>query len=522
MKTIVPIYNSNLLKDKILMKTKIGLPLMIAFPLLLAQLSSNAQCSVKLVGDTKVGGIMRAKTGSCNVEALMWQMNGQTVYTSLKQEFQRRAETVAGGNGSGILNNQLSAPDDVSVDPAGNVYVLDSYNNRVQKWSPGSTQAVTVAGGNGLGSAANQLFLPHGFFVDASGNIYIADLFNNRIQKWAPGATTGVTVAGGHGYGSAANQLASPNDVFVDATGNIYVTDGDNNRVQKWAPGATTGVTVAGGNGYGTADNQFRTPFSIYVDAAGNIYVSDRVNNRIQKWAPGAVKGVTVAAGVNGDDSTELNDPRGLYVDTFGRVYISDYFNSRIQKWVNGMSFGITVAGGLGVGHAPGRLFNPSGVFVNNNGDLYVADEGNNRVQKFTRYDYIKDKFTPTVAGVYRVISVCADGSTDTSKEVTVTDDGLKAVQNNFVIANTNDKVLVYPNPAVEFTTIKFNASKQEKYIIQVTDISGKVVLKKDYVSVAGDNLEKINVQGLASGSYFITIRSASGSVFTAKLIKSE
>ena len=103
-------------------------------------------------------------------------------------------------------------------------------------------KACTVAGGNGYGSAAKQLTLPYGIFVDPAGNVYVADRDNNRVQKWAPGATEGVTVAGGNGMGSGPNQLFNPYGIAVDAAGNIYIADSGNDRVQKWAPGATSGA----------------------------------------------------------------------------------------------------------------------------------------------------------------------------------------------------------------------------------------------------------------------------------------
>lgn len=506
------------------MKTKSTL-LIVSFVLLLAQFSANAQCTVTIGGKKELNNQLRAKTGDCHVEILMWQLNGETVYTAQQTQFKRHGYIVAGGNAYGSAANQLASPEDVHVDAAGNVYVLDGNNNRVQKWAPGATAGVTVAGGHGLGSAANQLFLPQGFFVDKNGNVFVADLFNNRIQKWAPGAVTGVTVAGGNGYGSGAQQLASPKDVYVDAAGNVFVTDGDNNRVQRWAPGATMGVTVAGGNGYGSAANQFRNPFSLFVDEAGNVYISDRTNNRIQKWAPGASTGVTVAAGINGsgEDSTQLNDPRGLYVDSFGRIYISDYFNNRIQKWIPGMQYGITIAGGRGSGETPGRLSNPSGVCMSDAGELYVADEGNNRVQKYTALNAIKDKFTPTVAGKYRVIAVCSNGLVDTSAEfeIGLAKSAIAAATPEIIAAKPmGNSLSVFPNPAPEFTTLKFMTAKQEKITIHVTDMSGRVVIRKEYTSAAGENQVKMDVSRLAKGSFIINLVSAGRVVKTAALHK--
>lgn len=492
------------------MKTRSTL-LIASFVLLIAQFSANAQCSVTITGKKELNSPLRAKTGDCHIEMLMWQLNGETIYTAEQNQFKRHGYVVAGGNDYGSAANQLAAPGDVHVDVAGNIYVLDGNNNRVQKWTPGATAGVTVAGGHGLGSAANQLFLPQGFFVDKNGNVFVADLFNNRIQKWVPGAVAGVTVAGGNGYGSGAHQLASPKDVYVDAAGNVFVTDGDNNRVQRWAPGATIGVTVAGGNGYGSAANQFRNPFSLFVDEGGSVYISDRTNNRVQKWAPGASTGITVAAGISGsgEDSAQLNDPRGLYVDAFGRIYISDYFNNRIQKWIPGMQYGMTIAGGRGAGETPGRLSNPSGVCMSEAGELYVADEGNNRVQKYTALNVIKDKFTPTVAGKYRVIAICSNGLIDTSAEVEIgLDKSAVAAATPEIIAAKpgGSDITVFPNPAPEYTTLKFNVATQEKMTILVTDMSGKVLVNKAYTSVTGENQVRLDVSRLSKGSFIVNL----------------
>lgn len=495
------------------MKTKSTL-LFFFFGLFFATLA-NAQCTVTITGQKVLNSPLRAKTGDCHVEVLMWQFNGKTIYTAQQTQYKKHGYVVAGGNGYGSAANQLAAPGDVHIDAVGNVYVLDGNNNRVQKWAPGATAGVTVAGGHGLGSAANQLFLPQGFFVTNDGTVYIADLFNNRVQKWVPGAIAGVTVAGGNGYGSGAHQLASPKDVFVDGSGNIYITDGDNNRVQRWAPGATMGVTVAGGNGYGTADNQFKNPFSLFVDNAGNVFISDRTNNRIQKWAPGASTGVTVAAGINGSgsDSSQFNDPRGLYVDSYGRMYIADYFNNRIQKWVPGMEYGITIAGGRGVGETPGKLSNPSGVYVSPGGELYVADEGNNRVQKYLSITHIDDKFIPTVAGKYRVIAICSNGLADTSAEVEIGTEKNIASTPSFAAplptVTAQKAFSVFPNPAQSYTTLNFTSEKQGKIIIEITDVSGRTVIRKEYTATIGQNMLRLDVSGLAKGSFIINLINA-------------
>lgn len=293
--------------------------------------------------------------------------------------------TVAGGNGAGSAANQFQNSIDVFVDPAGNIFVADNNNHRIQKWAPGASEGVTVAGGNGEGGAANQSIGTSSVFLDATGNIYVADEGNSRIQKWAPGASEGVTVAGGHGRGSEANQFNGANSVFVDAAGNIFVADQSNNRIQKWGPGASEGNTVAGGHGQGQGPNQLSFPISVFVDAAGNIFVSDQANSRIQKWAPGALAGITVAGGNgSGGAADQFEQPHDVFVDASGNIFVADGVNRRVQKWAPGATEGITVAGGHDYGSAANQLAWPWGIFVDAKGDLYVADMSNNRIQKFS------------------------------------------------------------------------------------------------------------------------------------------
>jgi len=125
---------------------------------------------------------------------------------------------------------------------AGGAFALRSQKNStpeapatpVRQVTP-TTMPVTVAGGNGDGSGPNQLSAPFGVAIDGKGNLYITDSSNYRVQKWTPGATSGTTVAGGNGDGSGPNQLSGPYGVAIDGKGNLYITDSSNYRVQKWS-----------------------------------------------------------------------------------------------------------------------------------------------------------------------------------------------------------------------------------------------------------------------------------------------
>src|SRR3989344_3617807 len=85
----------------------------------------------------------------------------------------------------------------------------------------------TVGGYTGDG----QLNGAHGLWIDSSGNMYVADTYNNRIQKFD---SSGNFLMKFGSLGSSDGQLDNPYGVAVDSSGNIYVADSNNNRIQKF------------------------------------------------------------------------------------------------------------------------------------------------------------------------------------------------------------------------------------------------------------------------------------------------
>jgi|SaaInl0LU_22_DNA_1037365.scaffolds.fasta_scaffold02131_2 sugar lactone lactonase YvrE len=255
--------------------------------------------------------------------------------------------TVAGGNGAGIAANQLNKPHGIFVDSSGNLYIADSKNHRIQKWESGATQGTTVAGGNGIGVSAHDINVfdklnnPQGVFVTDDGNVYVADTGNNRIQKWTPGATSGIRVAGGGEFGVNHNLLAHPNNVFVTPARDIYVADSENSRIQKWREGSNDILNATGWHNEGYEAHQMNFSIGIFVDPLENMYIADYYNHRIQKWKV-AKKDISFVDGdattVAGDQgqgtaANQFNGPKAIFVDAIGDLYVADMKNHRIQKY---------------------------------------------------------------------------------------------------------------------------------------------------------------------------------------------
>ena len=200
--------------------------------------------------------------------------------------------TVAGitsSVGTAASNNTFGVSYGIYVDKYGFLYVTDTANDRVLRFPPGSTSgtSATVVAGTGVaGAGPSQLNNPYKAFVDDDLTMYIADTSNHRIQRWSYGACSGVTVAGTGTAGSALNQLSSPASVIVDANGFMYISDFNNHRILRWSLGACAGECIAACSGAsGTATNQLNNPFSLAFDSNGLMYVSDKLNHRVQKFS---------------------------------------------------------------------------------------------------------------------------------------------------------------------------------------------------------------------------------------------
>jgi DNA-binding beta-propeller fold protein YncE len=271
-----------------------------------------------------------------------------------------------GGSGDGQFNN----PNEIVVDSSGNVYVVDSGNDRIQKFSSTGTY-ITQWGNHGSGDG--QFNFPGGVAVDNIGNVYIVDVSNNRIQKFS---STGTFITKWGSQGSSDGQFNSPSGVAVDSLGNVYIADSTGYRIQKFN---STGTFVTKWGSEGTNDGQFNHPNRIALDGSGNVYVNDTGNNRIQKFSS---TGTFVTKwGISGYGDGQFYSPWGITVDSSENVYTADTWNHRIQKFSSTGTY-ITQWGNTGSGD--GQFLYPYGVAVDSSGNVYVVDYGNGRVQKFS------------------------------------------------------------------------------------------------------------------------------------------
>ena len=309
------------------------------------------------------------------------------------------------------LVNTGPATEGVAVDGSGNVYIADSWNDRIRRVDSSGTVSTFALWG---------FTNPEGVAVDGS-DVYIADTFNHRVLKVdsiartiAVFAGTGTAGFGGDGGSATSSLLDYPRGLAVDGSGNVYIADQDNNRIRKVdstgmiSTFAGTGTGGFGGDGGSATSSLLWGPRGVAADGSGNVYIADTFNSRVRKVdSSGAISTFagTGTRGFGGDGgaaiSARLDGPDGVAADGSGNVYIADFGNDRIRR--------VDSSGNISTILAAPAVRSPRGVAVDGSGNVYIADTGNHRVRKVDSAGFIS-----TIAGT-GIYGFSGDGGLATS-----------------------------------------------------------------------------------------------------------
>ena len=343
------------------------------------------------------------------------------------------------GDGGPAASAHLCLPANVAVDQAGNLFVVDTYQNW-ECWACPSVQVVrrissggtitTVAGFNCLVGAPNfcnqasdygttatkTLFLgPLGLAVDYAGNLAIADDLGTQYGVFLPalpshiykvssdGAIASVAGNGQNPFsgdgGPATNaQLTSLSGVAVDSGGSVFIAS--DNRIREVTPDGIITTIAGNGNGSSSGDGGPAAlaqvaPITVAVDGAGNVFLFDAPNRSIRKISlDGIISTVTIIGGNNyfvGAD--RLGD---VFAACSGGWSTLDTVceispDATIRRVAGNGTFGFSGDGGPATS---AQLAYSDGVALDDAGSLYIADTQNHRIRKVT-----PDGIISTIAG---------------------------------------------------------------------------------------------------------------------------
>lgn len=311
------------------------------------------------------------------------------------------------GDGGPATQAMLNFPTGVAEDKDGNLFISDTFNQRIRRVDAGTGVITTVAGtgqagsdsggynGDGIPATSARLNRPLAVALDKSGDLFIADSQNYRVRR--VDASTGIiTTAAGNGSfppdagdgGPATSATVAPTSVSVEVMGNLFIADRYNVRRVDSSSQVITSVAGNGtccfyGDG-GPAIDASITPAFAASDGSGNLYIADATNNRVRRVD--AATGTTTTVAGNGQTnfcgdygpatSICLYNPVAVAVDSQGNLFIDDLYHYTIRR----VSVGGSSSPVIGFGGQQGPLQYPVSIAVDSKDNLFVADQVRHQV----------------------------------------------------------------------------------------------------------------------------------------------
>lgn len=346
--------------------------------------------------------------------------------------FEFEAPFISSWGSTGTTQGKFNFPNGIAIDSAGNVYVVDTNNHRVQKFDSagnfllmwGKGVKTGFAGGFEIctaddnanndpincaigreGFATGQMHNPAGIAIDSNDNIYIADRVNDRIIKYS---NVGA-------YLATYNQIIdNPVAIAIDSNDNIYIAESNQARIVKfnssgvfermWGWGVKTGATtyeicLASDGGCsnfargGTGPGQLVRPIGIAIDSNDDIIVANTSGTPLIKYTTDGAHINTFVSPAQGVGIDQLDSPFGIEVDANDNIFVADLNSRKIKMFDSNANF-ITTWGRPGA--TPGNFSTAYDIAIHPQGEIYITDRTqSNRVQRFAAPNFSLDDATP-------------------------------------------------------------------------------------------------------------------------------
>ena len=314
----------------------------------------------------------------------------------------------------------------LSVDDDGNIYVTDSGNARIQKFTSDG-QFLETWGVSGIDNG--EFKKPTGI-ATYENNVYVVDSEQARIQVFD---STGKFLQSWGKFGSEQGEFFYPQGISISNDGVVYVADTKNHRIQQFT---TDGEFLSSFGIFGPGDGRLRTPVDVAL-GENYVYVSDPGNSKIEKYT---YEGISVGS-FDYNFGGSPTQPYGLTVDPDGNIYFTDLYKHRIVK-IDPEGTTLKIFGS--VGSDKGKFIAPKDIVLDDKGYLFVTEYGNNRIQKFE---------TPIVMKIEEALSAeqakkleeltyeeeSKDVEVESNEEETVTDEPLVRDLTNPILAPPRD-----------------------------------------------------------------------------------
>ena len=282
----------------------------------------------------------------------------------------------------------LNAPRSIAAGLNDDLYIADSRNHRIlhissdgsllQEWGTFADQAA----GDAPPGTFNE---PWGVAVGPDGSVYVSDTWNHRVQKFT---ADGEPIATWGQYGQPIPEVPESNSSFwgprgiaVSPQGQVFVADTGNKRIVVFDE---DGNYITAFGSAGLDPGQFDEPVGVAVAPSGTVYVADTWNQRIQAFLPsedGLTYFPTLQWDVNAWFGQSLDNKPFIAAGPDEHVFISDPEGYRVIEFTETGEF-VRTWGAFGIG--PEEIGLASGIAVDQQGFVWLSDAGNNRILRYS------------------------------------------------------------------------------------------------------------------------------------------
>lgn len=239
--------------------------------------------------------------------------------------------TFADGVSIPIEPGTFNEPWGVAVAPDGSVYVTDTWNHRIQKFTKDGKFIMTW-GTFGQGETPEAFYGPRGLAIDAEGRVYVTDTGNKRIVVFDANGNF-ITQFGSAGF--EAGQFDEPVGIAVDKNGTVYVVDTWNQRVQTFTALETEGfltfVPDRQWDVYGWFGQSLDNKPFIAVNDDLHVFITDPEGFRVMEFDPNG--NLVRTWGDFGNTGSSFGLASGIAMDTDGHVWVTDGLYNRMLRF---------------------------------------------------------------------------------------------------------------------------------------------------------------------------------------------
>jgi RHS repeat-associated protein len=290
-------------------------------------------------------------------------------------------------------NPQMHKPSGITLDPAGNIYVTNTFGYSLFKYSPCGViqisptpeatavvlQPLCYQVANRFGSDLEYPF--GGVAVDTDGKIYLADIFTKQVSILnQAGAQTNYFMLKNNVSADPMSSYGQPSGLAISAAGSLFITDILQLDAQSVSKTGEFGFML-----YGSPDKNFKQPSWVAVDDANDrIYITDVQNYRVSVFDRSGNPVGTM--GELGGFPGQFISPSSVAVDHSGNIYVADMFSGIISKFDKNRNF-VRRWGGFGIaayGGTEGKSAGAGGIAAGPDNRIFVLDVMNERVQVFS------------------------------------------------------------------------------------------------------------------------------------------